>query len=154
MKLKLAIIAFGLFMFLSCKKDDTVTTTTPCVIKTSEELLTAKTWKLGNMRVLRNNGTTDYYKRGGASNTFNGDSDSLKFSLNNTGVFIDYLGSTYTTTWNFTNSEKTTMTLVINKPTPLTVFLEDIALADSYFSYGQYATDGIYYLASCRRIPN
>ena len=106
------------------------------------------------MRIVQSTGTTDYYKRGGVSNTFNGNSDSLRFNLNNTGVFYDFLGATYTMTWNFTNSEKNRMTLVINKPTPLTVWLENIALAETYFGYSQYASDPMYYLASANRIPN
>jgi hypothetical protein len=152
MKFILSVICIALFTFSSCKKD--CPTTTPTQVKTPEELLTARTWKLDDMRILRSNGTTDYYKRGGTSNTFNGDADSLKFNLNNTGVFHDFLGATYTTTWSFTNSEKTKMTLVINKTSPLTLMIEDIALAESYFSYSHYATDPIYYLASSRRIPN
>ena len=152
MKLKLSLIIIGLVTLFSCKKDSLTTPVTQ--VKTQEQLLTANTWKLDGMRIQRSDGTTDYYERAGTSNTFNGDSDSLKFSLDNTGVFYDFLGATYTTTWNFTNSEKTKMTLVVNEPTPLTVMIEDIALTDSYFSYGQYVTSGISYLATVRRVPN
>ena len=149
MKFKLSVIIISLFTLFSCEKDKTTTSTQ---VKTQEELLTAKVWNLDEMRIVRSNGTTDYYKRGG--NTFNGNSDSLKFNLNNTGVFYDFLGATYTTTWNFSNSEKTKMTLVINKPSSLTVMIENIALTETYFSYSEYATVPIYYLASSRRIPN
>jgi len=151
MKSKLSVISIALFTLFSCKKDDPIT----IQAKTPEELLTAKTWKLGEMRVVRSNsGTTDYYKRGGTSNTFNGDSDSARFNLNNTGIFYDFLGATYTMTWNFTNSEKTRMIQVINKPTPVTIMLENISLSDTYFGYSQYASDPIFYLASANRIPN
>jgi hypothetical protein len=106
------------------------------------------------MRILRMDGSTDYYKRDGDSNTFNGDPDLLQFNLNNTGLCYDFLGNTYTTTWHFTDPGKTKMTLVINKPSPLTLTLENIALTKSYFSYSQVGTDRIYYLASARRTPN
>ena len=148
MKNKLLIITLGLMTFVSCKKDSTSTT-----VKTQEELLTSKTWKADEIRVQQSNNITQYYKRGGASNTTNYDSDSLKFNTNNTGIYY-YAGSQYTTTWNFLNSEKSKLALIINYPTPLTINLENVTLAETYFSYSQYVTSGISYLASGRRLPN
>ena len=46
------------------------------------------------------------------------------------------------------------MTLIINYSTPLTINLENVTLADTYFSYSQYVTSGVSYLASGRRLPN
>jgi hypothetical protein len=149
MKLELSVIALGLITFIACKKD---CPTTPAV-KTQEQLLTAKTWKADEIRIQLSNGTSQYYKRGGGANTVNYDSDSLKFNTNNTGTYY-YLGIQYTTTWNFINSEKSKMTLIINYPTPVTVNLENVTLAETYFSYSQYVTSGISYLASGRRLPN
>ena len=151
MKVKLAIITLGLVTFLSCKKDSP-TPATPTV-KTPEELLTAQTWKADEVRVQFSNGTAQYYLRGGTANTIDYDSDSLKFNTDNTGVYY-YSGSQYTTTWNFINSDKSKMTLIINYPVPLTANLENVTLTDTYFSYSQYVTSGISYLASVRRLPN
>ncbi len=152
MKFKLSVITIVLFTLISCKKDCPAPTSPE--VKTKEELLTAKTWKLDNMRILRSNGTADFYQRGGASNTFNGNADSIRLNLNNTGVFYDFLGATYTATWNFTNSEKTKMTLVINQPAPITLILENVALTESYFIYSQFVSGPNSYLASTGRTPN
>ena len=151
MRIKLSIIIISLLNFISCTKDcnNNPTTTT----KTPEELLTSKTWKADEIRVQQSNGTSQYYKRGGTSNTTNYDSDSLKFSLNNTGVYY-YLGTQYSTVWNFTNTDKSKMTLVINYSTPLNIYLENINLSDNYFTYSQYVITGGSYLASGRRTPN
>ena len=151
MKFKLAVITFGLITLFSCTKDCPTTTTTQ--VKTPEELLTAKTWKADEIRVQQSNGTSQYYKRGGTSNTVNYDSDSLKFNANNTGTYY-YLGSPYSTTWNFSNPEKSKMILVINYSTPLTINLENVTLAGTYFTYSQYVVSGVSYLASGRRLPN
>jgi len=73
MNLKL-FIAIGLMAFISCKKDDCPI---PPTLKTQDELLTAKTWKADEVRILLNNGTSQYYKRGAGGNTVNYDTDSL-----------------------------------------------------------------------------
>ena len=152
MKLNLTFLTLGLVSILSCKKDDCPTPATT-IIKTQEELLTAKTWKADEIRVQLSNGAAQYYKRGGSGNTANYDSDSLKFSTNNTGIYYSS-GLQYTTIWNFINTEKSKMTLIINYSTPLTINLENVTLADTYFSYSQYVTSGVSYLASSRRLPN
>ena len=103
MKLKLAIITLGLVSILSCKKDCPTPTTT--TVKTQEELLTAKTWKADEIRIQLSNGTAQYYKRGGSGNTANYDSDSLKFSTNNTGIYYSS-GLQYTTILEFYKHRK------------------------------------------------
>ena len=135
---------------ISCKKDCT-TTPTP-VVKTPEELLTAKTWKADEIRVQQSNNTAQYYKRGVSGTTY--DTDSIKFTISNTGTYY-FSGASYTITWNFTDALKTKMTVVINQPpSPITVYLENIQLADTYFKYAQYYTGVVSYLASCTRVPN
>ena len=100
------------------------------------------------------NNTTTYYKRGGLANTSNYDTDSLKFNPDNTGIYY-YLGAQSTTTWNFVNSDKSKMTLIINYSTPLTINLENINITANNFKYAQYAADGgNSYLASGTRVPN
>lgn len=162
-KVLLSTVAlFGLIILIfssqtSCKKETVTETVTDtifqCIPKSPETLLTAKTWKADEIRSQLSNGTSQYYKRGGGTNTVNFDSDSLKFNSNNTGIYY-YSGNQYTTTWNFINSEKSKMTLVINYPTPLTINIENVTLADTYFIYSQYVTSGVSYLASGRRLPN
>ena len=151
MKIKLTFIAFLFIIFVSCSKDSETPSTQS---KSLLELLTEKAWKADEVRVQLSNNSTAYYKRGGAGNTVNYDSDSLKFNTINTGVYY-YLGSEYTTTWNFTNSENSKMTLIINYPTPLTIYLENINITQTYFKYAQYSTNGgISYLASTTRTQN
>ena len=149
MNLKLLTASIGLITFISCKKDCPVEPTP----KTQEELLTAKTWKTDEARIQLSNGTAQYYKRGAGGNTVNYDTDSMKLNANNTGTYY-YLGMQYTMTWNFTNAEKSKMTLVINYPAPVTANLENVTLAETYFGYSQYVSSGVSYLASVRRLPN
>lgn len=151
MKTRLISIAFLAIIFAACSKDHT-TPNTPT--KTTEELLSAKTWKADEIRVQLSNNTTSYYKRGATTNTVNYDSDSLKFNPDNTGIYY-YLGSQYATTWNFVNSDKSKLTVVINYSTPLTINFENVNVTENYFKYAQYATaNGISYLSSGTRVPN
>jgi hypothetical protein len=156
MKTTLTIFAFPLFLLAACSKssDPAPTTTTTTTTKTVEELLTQRTWKTDEIRSQLSNNTTQYYKRGGSSNTVNYDSDSLKFNVNNTGTY--YFGGVATsTTWNFINSEKSKMTIIINySPTPLTINWEYVNVAETTLKYTQYVTGGISYLASGTRVPN
>jgi hypothetical protein len=138
------------FLLLSPCKKDCADDSNP---KTQEELLTAKTWKTDEARIQLSNGTAQYYKRGGSGNTVNYDSDSLKFNTNNTGIYYS-TGTQTPITWNFTNGEKSKMTIVISYASPLTINLENVTLADTYFSYSQFVTAGVSYLASVRRLPN
>ena len=159
MKTKFLLIAMVLFIVASCSKDDTVATATPCpVIKTSEELLCAHTWRIDEFRQRYNSGASNgvdiYYKLGGAANTANYDSDSIKFNINNTGVYYS-LGSQYTTTWNFVDAAKSKMTLTINYPTPFVDNLETISLSENYFRYSQYFSfNAVDYLGAGTRTPN
>ncbi len=151
MKTKIVFLAFCIITVISCNKETTITPT-PVVIKTTEEILTGKTWKADEIRVQQSNNFTQYYKRGVSGTIY--DTDSIKFSMANTGTYY-FSGSSYSTTWNFTDAAKTKMTVVINQPpTPITIYLENIQLADTYFKYAQYYTGTISYLASCTRLPN
>ncbi len=150
MKLSNYLMLIVTLFFIACSKESTNTPTT----KTIEELLTEKAWKVDEIRLQQANGVMQYYRRGGGANNVNYDSDSLKFNVNNTGTYY-YSGSTYTTTWNFINAEKSKMTLVINYGTPLTLNLENINITQTYFRYSQYLIAGINsYLASCTRTQN
>jgi hypothetical protein len=151
MKNKAAFIAFCVITVISCSKEKTITPT-PVVIKTTEEILTGKTWKADEIRIQQSNNTTQYYKRGVSGTTY--DSDSIKFNTTNTGTYY-YGGSAYVTSWNFTDAAKSKMTIVINQPpAPFSVYLENIQLTETYFKYAQYFTGAVSYLASCTRVPN
>ncbi len=137
-----------IILLYSCKKDEVEP-----VSRTIEELLTSKTWKADELRIQLSNNTTQYYKRGVSGNTY--DSDSLKFTNSNTGTYY-FSGSAYPITWNFTDAAKSKMTVVINQPpTPLTVYLENIHITETYFKYSQYNLgSGLTYMASGTRVPN
>ena len=148
MKKILTTTALAIIILVSCKKDSPTTPT-----KTTEEILTSKTWKADEVRTQLGNNTTSYYKRGAGGNTVNYDTDSLKFNTNNTGVYY-FQGAQYTTTWNFGNAEKTKMTIVISYSPALTVNLEYIDITENSFKYTQFPSSGISYLASATRVPN
>ena len=152
MNLKQILVAIVFLLFVSCKKETVYVDVIPTP-KTSEELLTAHTWKTDEVRAQVSNGTTQYYLRGASGNTVNYDSDSIKFTSNNTAAYY-YLGSQYSATWNFTNSDKSKMTVVINFPTAATLYLENVTLGETTFTYSQYITSSPTYLASVRRTPN
>ncbi len=151
MKTKLVIFSFLILLMAACSKESTDPTPTTATI---EQLLTAKTWKADEIRSQLSNNTTQYYKRGGPSNTVNYDSDSLKFNTNNTGTYY-FNGIATSTTWNFINAEKSKMTIIINyTPTPLTINWEYVNVAESTLKYTQYVTGSVSYLASGTRVPN
>jgi hypothetical protein len=152
MNLKLLFFALGLLALISCEKDCPSTPTV--IVKTKDELLTAKTWKAEEIRTQFTNGNVEYYKRGGANNSIDFDSDSIKLNADQTGIFY-YLGTQQSVTWNFTNSEKSKLTCIINYPSGLvTIYWENVTIADSYISYSQFVTSGSTYLSSCRFVPN
>lgn len=151
MKTKLVLFSLIILIITACEKESTNPAPT---VATVEQLLTAKTWKADEIRSQLGNNTTQYYKRGGSSNTANYDSDSLKFNVNNTGIYY-FNGTTTSTTWNFTNAEKSKMTIVLNySPTPLTIYWEYVNVEANKLQYTQYASAGISYLASGTRVPN
>jgi len=80
---------------------------------TKEEMLCTKTWKTYEKFSEANNQRKSYYKRGGSSNTIDLDSDSIKFTLDNTGTYF-YLNNKHPLTWNFTNLEKTQFKMIID----------------------------------------
>ena len=150
-------LSIALFQMTSCTKSN-AQTKTDTVYQcpqglTQTQLLTAHTWKASEIRIQLANNTTEYYLRGGTANSVNYDTDSLKFNSNNSGTYF-YMGSQFTTTWNFTDAQQTKMTLVINSPTIQTFYLENIFLSDTYFCYSQYIINGLTYLATGRRTPN
>lgn len=116
-------------------KDAVVTTPAiePLQAVGSADPLTSTAWKTEESRIIEGN-TITYYKRGGQENSINLDNDLYKFNADNTGTWT-FNGQEYKFTWNYSNTEKTKMKMVIQYPTPLVVNLENIIVTPNAFSY-------------------
>lgn len=116
-------------------KDEVVTSPTivPQQATKPTDLLTSIAWKAEESRIIEGNNIT-YYKRGGQQNSINLDNDLYKFNADNTGTWT-INGQDYKFTWNYSNTEKTKVKMVIQYPTPLVVDLENIVINATSFSY-------------------
>ncbi|MBL0182196.1 MAG: carboxypeptidase-like regulatory domain-containing protein [Chitinophagaceae bacterium] len=116
-------------------KDEVVTSPTIVPQQTTKptDLLTSIAWKAEESRIIEGNNIT-YYKRGGQQNSINLDNDLYKFNADNTGTWT-INGQDYKFTWNYSNTEKTKIKMVIQYPTPLVVDLENIVINATSFSY-------------------
>ena len=150
--LSILTIAFTL-LFVSCDKDDDPA---PPPTKSKEELLTQHTWKMEEITQVENNALI-YYKRGGTTNTHNFDNDKLTFAANGTGTYSPTPAQTHTTTWQFTNAEKTRMNLAINFGPGLitTLTCTDVELEENrFFCVARFSNaSGQPVLASVYRTP-
>jgi len=97
----------SVLLFQACTKDDS-----NVVMATKEELLTHHTWKMEELTQVENN-TQIYYKRGGTTNTHNFDNDKITFLVDGTGTYSPTPSQNFNITWEFTNSSKTQMNIVI-----------------------------------------
>ena len=102
----MAVLASVLFL-QGCMKDDSDTD-----VATKEELLTHHTWKMEELTQVENN-TQIYYKRGGTTNTQNFDNDKITFLVDGTGTYSPTPSQNFNITWEFTNTSKTQMNIVI-----------------------------------------
>ena len=104
------VIAFlaSLLFLQACLKDDTHT-----VVVGKEVILTHHAWKLEELNQVENNSQI-YYKRGGTSNTHDLDDDRITFLDNGPGIYSPTPTENYNLTWEFTNSSKTAMNIVIS----------------------------------------
>ena len=147
------LITFAL-LYAACNKRSYPAQTSDSRMKSTKQMLTQKTWKADEVRVQQSNDEVQYYKRGALTNTTDYDSDSLRFNINNTGVYY-YEGMATPITWNFVNSEKTKMKIIIHyDPDPLTINWEYVNVTPTRLTYTQYITVGTRYLASGTRTPN
>lgn len=129
------LITLPLFSLLSCDKEDD---NDP--LKTPEEYLTQHAWAMEELTQVENNALI-YYKRGGSTNTANYDNDYLSFNTNGTGNYSPTTGQNRAITWQFTNAEKTKLTIVITfSPTViLTLKCTELELSDTrFFCVNQY----------------
>lgn len=107
----------SMFLLQSCSKDS------DDVGKSREVLLTQHTWKMEEITQVENN-TQIYYKRGGSTNTNNFDNDKITFVTGGTGTYSPTPSETFNITWQFTNTEKTAMNIVISFTPTLTTTLK------------------------------
>jgi hypothetical protein len=127
--LALCILVFLLSFqttFTSCKKETTVHDTVT-VVKTdtliikdtaiSLGLITANSWKLIYLQGVVGN-TIYLYERGGSNNIINFDNEYLAFNQNKTGIYFDANGATHQLTWDFMNTQNTTLTFTVTNPSP------------------------------------
>jgi hypothetical protein len=129
----------------SCKKSSSG--------KTPEQLLTANTWKM-----MKDSGTLGtnawYYVRGGSSNTVNLDNDSIRFNLNNTGVYHAN-GTSQNFSWNFTNSTKTELSWVVDLSSVTTITWNIQTLNATTLTYIEtYDESGTSWYGVITRAPN
>jgi hypothetical protein len=132
-KISILLLLAPLFFSLGCKKDhDSINP------KTLEQVLVSTTWKMEEIRFLQNN-TFYYYKRGASGNSLNFDSDAITFKQDKTGSYVG-AGVTYTLTWDFTDTNKNRIRLIVNYPSPLTINWENITYTTSSLKYSEYYT--------------
>ena len=131
-----------------CSKDKKNDTPDP-VPPTNKELLTAKTWQIGE--TYQNvTGTRIHYLRGGENTSgVNMGVIKLKFNSDGTGTNTDISGTTYNMTWSFTSSDETNLRLTVNGSVIYDWYFVDIE-ADFLFANTNVSTDG---LVTARWIP-
>ena len=127
----LPLMLAALFVITSCSKDKEDPTP---VTKTKEELLTQHAWKMEEITHVENNSQI-YYKRGGNTNTTNFDNDKITFLANGTGTYSPTPAQTLNLTWQFTNTEKTKMNIVITFSASIVLTLKcfEVELSDNRF---------------------
>jgi hypothetical protein len=125
----LTTFAFAITLFqISCTKETNAQTTN----LTKEQILVQKTWKVDQLHHIIAC-TYSSYVSGGA-NTTGIDYDKLRFTFNSngTGTHINQFGNSYTTTWQFTSSDKRNLAMTVNAATPSTFTWDMVEIADNY----------------------
>jgi hypothetical protein len=139
----------------SCTKDqviyDTVKVNTiqhdTIVVKDTAltmQLLTAHSWRMQEIRGVSNN-VAFYYLRGGSSNTQSFDNDVITFRPDKTGTYTDNSGNSFSLTWNFTNSNNTSIVYTMpnsNLAPNLVVTWENLKYKNASLLYDEYYTAG------------
>ena len=151
MKLSTQLVVSTFFFIVllstSCTKQCTTTTVNPL------DIITSVPWKADEIR-----SNNDYYKRGGTSNNFNLDSDTLRFKKDYTGIYTNS-GVNYPFTWSFTDAamEKIQYTLqnYPNTSNTLGINMQNIVYTSTSLSYSEYYTrSGINHVGSVVRTAN
>lgn len=150
-----ALIALTI-VSLSCSKDEEPAET-PTPVKTVEEYLTAKSWLVDELTYLQNNTVTNY-KRSSGSPAFK--NDRLLFKTDGTGVYTNTYSQNFDITWQFTDVEKSKISMVIKNysgggaaATNTTVKMENVNVKENSFKYTEiYATGSVNTMSSVYRI--
>ena len=160
MKLLVSGSAIILLMFLSffevgvssCTKDhniyDTVTVIKKDTVIIKDTVLTAEIlashpWKVQELRAV-NEGTIEYYLRGGSSNTINFDNEYTVFNADKTGYTVDNAGYTHQiSNWDLTTTDKTTLTFIFYDTPTVTSLItwDNIHYKDKNINYDDYYTN-------------
>ena len=152
MKNKLSVAVTALlftFLVISCKKDNDGTSQQT---KTTEEILTSRSWRLDEIRFLQNN-VISYYKRGVTSDPNSFNTESIKFNTDKSGTYIAG-GITYAMTWDFDDTEKASIKFIISFAAPLTVTWDNLIFTESSIKYSEYYNrTGSNVLGFATRIP-
>ncbi|MGK2861417.1 MAG: hypothetical protein ACSLE0_05755 [Chitinophagaceae bacterium] len=132
MKTTIYLIAV-LLLLAACSKNNDEPSPAPAT-KTKEELLTQHVWKMEEIIQVENNNQINY-KRGGSTYTYNFDNDKLTFLANGNGTYSPTPTQLLNLTWQFTNTDKTKMNIVITfSPTVvLTLKCSEVELSDNRF---------------------
>ena len=137
-----AITTFAAIVITGCSKEDDDNTPEPVVPPTNKELLTAKTWQVGE--TYQNiTGTRFHYLRGG-ENTSGGNMGALrlKFNADGTGSHTDVDGNNYTLTWAFTSADETTIHIIIGGIYVFDWYFVDVE-ADALLASNNVSTNGM-----------
>src|SRR5260221_4600876 len=127
-------------------RGDTVTVKDTVTIKDTvltAEILASHPWKVKELRAV-NEGTIEYYLRGGFSNTISFDNEYTVFNADKTGNTVDNAGYSHTIfSWDLTTTDKTTLTFTIENITGITtaVTWDNIRYKDKNIYYDDYYTD-------------
>lgn len=138
----LVIATYITLLFTGCSKDDDNDTPDPVVPPTNKELLTAKTWQVGE--TYQNvSGTRTHYLRGG-ENTSGVAMGALrmKFNADGTGSHTDISGTNYTLTWAFTSTDESTVHITIGGIYNFDWYFVDVE-AETLLATNNTSTNGI-----------
>lgn len=136
----LAVAAFAVVIFSGCSKDNA--TPDPVVNPTNKELLTAKTWQVGE--TYQNiTGTRFHYLRGGENTSgVNMGTLRMKFNADGSGSHTDVNGTNYTFAWAFSSADETTLHIIIEGNILIDWYFVDIE-ADALLQNANVSTNGL-----------
>ena len=157
----LLFVALACAFLVSCSEDNDDPPPTP-PIKTTEENLVARTWKLEDMIFLQNNAFGAYHRTGGGT-TINLMNDRILFMTGGTGTYTNTYDIPFDFTWEWADLEKSKMTLVIKDyanggsmpGTNLTMSLENVTASETHVRYTEIYTNqnGTKTISSMHRTP-